>query len=265
MTETPRDCFLAMFDVVGFKTLRGEKKTSGLYQLYERALLPAIQHSAAGKSRSIESNGQSMLVPDFHAESLGYRIMSDTLILFGADDHFPQFFQLMRSSFSLLQHGFSGSKAPMRGAIGFGDLVAGNNGIIVGSAMEDAYGGESSQMWAGCMLTETAEKEAVKHGYIDQFKDVFVQASAVAADDFQQKTFRQNSEILVRYDVPKQRNPREGPIEYGTSNALVLDWTIRMYEGAAAASFYPSDNAHASQIQANTIAFENWARSRRTI
>lgn len=262
MTKTPRNCFLAMFDVVGFKTLRGQKETSGLYKLYKGTLLPAIQHSAAGRSRAIESNERQLLVPDFHADSLIHRFMSDTLILFGKDDQFEQFMQLLLASHRMLEFGFCGLKAPLRGAIGFGDIIADENGIIVGSAMEDAYRGESSQMWAGCMLTDAAEKELERRGYFQQFRDHWTLAAERAEDERRERDARQNGNILVRYDVPTQRNPRDGPIEYRTRNALVLDWTIRMYKGAAEKSFFPADDPHASQIQANTIAFEGWARRR---
>ena len=91
----PSYAFVGMFDVLGFKALREEKGTEGLHQQYIRGILPAIQHSAAGKSKSSVVDGQSVLVPDFTATSLSYRIFSDTVIYFSADDSFESFVEIV--------------------------------------------------------------------------------------------------------------------------------------------------------------------------
>ena len=57
-----------------------------------------------------------------------------------------------------------------------------------------------------------------------------------------------------------QRNPKDGPVVYSSKTAFVIDWTIRMYEGAAGASFYKAETEHAELIAKNTTAFEDWAR-----
>jgi hypothetical protein len=41
------NCFVAYFDIIGFKELRRIKGTEGLYQMYKNHLVPSIQHSAA--------------------------------------------------------------------------------------------------------------------------------------------------------------------------------------------------------------------------
>ena len=81
--------------------------------------------------------------------------MTSTVIFFTADDSFAAFLSIVHSAFTLLQFGFAGGKAPFRGAIGWGDLIDDPNGILIGSAIEDAYIGESTQAWAGAMLTES--------------------------------------------------------------------------------------------------------------
>lgn len=58
--------FLACFDVLGFKVLWKNKSTEGLYKLYQRHLLPAMQHADAGKGKTLDNK----YVPDFNANSL---------------------------------------------------------------------------------------------------------------------------------------------------------------------------------------------------
>lgn len=110
--------FLACFNVLGFKVLRKNKSTEGLYKLYQRHLLPAMQH-AAGKGKTLDNK----YVPDFNVNSLNFRIFSDTVILFTSDNSFGSFLTVINSAHQLLSMGFVVSKTPFRGAIGYGDLI----------------------------------------------------------------------------------------------------------------------------------------------
>jgi hypothetical protein len=147
----PVNCFVAMFDIIGFKALRDRLGTASLYQRYVRGISPMITHAAAGSGKIAEVNGEKMYVPNFTPLSPGFRVFSDTVIFSTSDDSFLSFLSIIHSSFVLLQSGFNGGKAPYRGAIGWGDLINDTSGILIGSAIEDAYVGESSQAWAGCM------------------------------------------------------------------------------------------------------------------
>jgi hypothetical protein len=249
-----------MFDVLGFKALREEKGTSGLHQQYLRGILPAIQHSAAGKSKIVESNGQKVLVPDFTPSSLGYSIFSDTVIFFSENDSFESFCKIVNSSFSLLQLGFAGGKSPFRGAIGCGDLINDPRGILLGSGIEDAYIGESSQAWAGAMLTPSCRELSEREGYIEKYKARHLEIGAQMEEEIKRTSAIENSKRLVLYDVPIQKNPKDGPAIYETARTYAIDWTIRMYEGASDQSFASSTSSHAQTIAANTKAFETWAR-----
>ena len=53
-----KNSFVAMFDFLGFKNLRKEMGTDMLHDLYKKALLAIIQHSAAGGSKSVNVNNQ---------------------------------------------------------------------------------------------------------------------------------------------------------------------------------------------------------------
>lgn len=261
-TLTPVNCFVGMFDVIGFKALRAQLGTSGLHQKYMRGILPAIAHSAAGKGKTETINGQSMYIPDFTGTTLRYRAISDSVLLLAPDDSFDSFCQIVNSSFMLLQFGFNGGRAPFRGAIGWGDLIDDSQGILLGSAIEDSYAGESQQVWAGAMLTPSARDVAESRGYIKRFEEIHLEAAARATDEISKKNIYLNSKRLVRYAVPTQVNPKEGPAQYGMLETYAIDWTVRMYEGAAQKSFEESISSHANAIAANTRSFENWARTR---
>lgn len=256
------DCFVGMFDVIGFKALREKLGTSGLHQKYMRGILPAIQHSAAGKGKTETINGESLYVPDFTGTTLKYRAISDSVLLLAPDDSFDSFYQLINASFMLLQFGFSGGKAPFRGAIGWGDLIDDPQGILLGSAIEDSYAGESQQAWAGAMLTPSARDVAESRGYIKRFEEIHLEAATLITDELSKKNALLNSRRLVRYNVPTQVNPKDGPAQYKTLATYAIDWTVRMYEGASQKSFEESASGHANAIAANTRSFEIWARAR---
>ena len=259
MNLQPSNAFVGIFDILGFKALRATKSTAGLHQLYIRGILPAIQHAAAGKSKSAVVDGQRVLVPDFTAASLNYRVFSDTVVYFSANDSFDSFFKIVNSASSLLQHGF-GARSPFRGAIGWGDLINDPRGILLGGGIEDAYIGESSQAWAGAMLTTLCGEFAERHGYLNRYTSLHLEAAAQAQDEIKRRNATENARRLVPYNVPIQKNPKDGPAVYEVQQAYAIDWTIRMYEGASSKSFAPSDSSHAQTLAANTQAFESWAR-----
>lgn len=257
----PTNRFVGMFDIIGFKALRAKKGTSALHQQFLNGILPAIQHSAAGKAKKELVDGTPMYVPDFVGSTIGYRAVSDSVLFFSPDDSFDSFVRIIHSAFMLLQFGFSGGKAPYRGAIGWGDFIDDPQGILIGSAIEDAYAGESCQAWAGAMLTASCREFVETRNYPHSYKAGLLEASAKADDPAIKKKFAENSKRLVLYPVPVQHNPKDAPATYGKLKTYALDWTIRMYEKAAEASFEPSPSGHAQKIAANTENFELWARA----
>jgi hypothetical protein len=262
-TSAPRNCFVAMFDILGFKALRKLRGTAGLNQLYTRSIAAMIQHAAAGSRTLTQTNGETFCVPRFTPYSLRYRAISDTAIFFTPDDSFTSFLIIVHCSFFLLQSGFAGTKAPFRGAIGWGDLIDDDSGILIGSALEDAYDGERRQAWAGCMLTNECRSLAGSMGYLQRYREFHLTEASKLENETGRKMMIENAERLVEYRVQLKADDRKGKKDsYSTSDAYVIDWTIRMYEGAAASSFLPSDCARAQAIAKNTIEFEKWARSR---
>lgn len=230
-------------------------------ELYQRGILPAVQHSAAGRSKVVEIKGRQVSVPDFHAASLGLRIFSDTVVFYTRDDSFESFLTTVNTSFMLLQFGFAGGKDPFRGAIAHGDFIDDGQFTILGTALEQAYAAEQAQVWAGCMLSGSCLAVAEGRGYLQSFRSTHEELARTIGDVTKRTSALENARRLVKYDVPLQVTNKPGPTQYIEKQAYVIDWTIRMYEGAAVASFDASTNAHARRIAENTKVFEQWARA----
>lgn len=233
----PINVFLAFFDILGFKNLRATRGSKGLYHLYKKFIEPMVEHSAASGGKIVKLNDENLCFPNISKKSIKYKIISDSMILFTEDSSLESFHKIINSSFQLLQSGFSGSKAPLRGAISYGDLINDQKDIYVGSAIEDAYWNESRQVWSGCILTDNCRS------YIENEK------------------YNIPKNIIVEYNCPMQENPKESKIKYFKEEKLVLNWTLNMYDNAIVQSFPKSSSKHAIRIQNNTIDFEKWARN----
>ncbi len=257
---TPINSFVAMFDFLGFKLLRKQKGTDGLYTLYMNGLLPCIQHSAALKDKTIEKNGKKVCVPDFGPQSVEYRVVSDSILLFAKGDTFDHFFRILSASYHLLCSGFAGPKAPLRGAIGHGDLILANNTIWIGSAIEDAYIGETKQAWSGCVFTISCEKFLIEQGYLEQYKKYLECEMTQEKVEVKRQKLEKVKRQIVKYSIPEQINPKTGPIEYINRDGYALDWTLNVYEGAGDKAFANTSDLHALTIIKNTRDFEKWAR-----
>lgn len=249
------NCFLACFDVIGFKALRKTKSTEGLYKLYQNTILPAMLHSAAGQGEST-SQGYT---PVFSENSLNFKIFSDTIILFSKDSSFNSFLQIINSCHQLLMLGFAGTKAPFRGAIGYGDFIYDNSGVFVGESLENAYLWESKQAWAGCIFTNECVDFIMKRRYFDLLTVIYNLAKIQKPE--KGKDIDLNKKRITQYEVPFYDNPKDGLANYYREKRYVLDWTIRMYPNASDKSFLPhNENVHAKNIYINTKQFEEWAR-----
>jgi hypothetical protein len=204
-------------------------------------------------------------IPNPKSQRVSFTFFSDTIIYYSKDDSLDSFFKIVFTSLELLKSGFCGSKAPYRGAIGYGDIISEPSGILLGTSIIDAYKGEQSQMWAGCILTETCEDFCQQNKYIDSFYKMFDIALQGEQDERKQTDRKKAQRTLVRYKVQEQKRNIDKPIEYFQKEHFVLDWTHNVYEGASEESFYPSKTPHQEMIRKNTIDFEKWARKNNQI
>lgn len=251
------NCFVGLFDILGFKALRVNKGTAGLYQLFERAILTGVQHSAAGRGKTEIREGTSYWVPDFNEQSVGFRIFSDTVLIYTKDDSLLSFFSIVSSGSQLLVQGFCGTKAPFRGAIGYGDFID-DGTIIIGSALEDAYSWESRQAWAGAMFTPTCLNFVNQKNYLNTYRTLLEEAARTSKCKTDESKLRIAVMKLVTYMVPI----KTGQGAYDKMSSLVIDWTLNTYDGAGKDAFVGSENPHALTMQRNTMLFEKLARER---
>lgn len=259
------NCFFAMFDIIGFSNLIKEKGSDGLYQLYSRNIVPMLQHAAMPESIIQQRNGTNISIPDPKSQRVFYRFFSDTIVYYTKDSSLDSFFKIIFTSLELLKSGFNGTKAPFRGAIGYGDIIFDDYGILLGTSVIDAYKGEQGQMWAGCILTESCEAICVEKGYIESFYQLFDNALKGATDERKISDYKKAQKTLVKYKVPRQKKTIDKPIEYFEKEHYVLDWTQKVYVGAAEKSFNQTEIPHQEMIRKSTINFENWARQNNAI
>ncbi|MDX2191046.1 MAG: hypothetical protein SFY32_14390 [Bacteroidota bacterium] len=254
-----------MFDIIGFSNLIREKGSEGLYQLYSRSILPMLQHAAMPESIIQNKDGRNISIPDPKSQRVYYSFFSDTIIYYTKDDSWDSFNKIIFTSLELLKSGFNGAKAPYRGAIGYGDIIFNDIGILLGTSIIDAYKGEGSQMWSGCILTDACEKFCCDNNYINEFYKLFETVIRNEKDEDKISDYKKAQKTIVKYVVHKQRKSIDKPIEYFEKEHYVLDWTQKVYEGAADKSFNRTDIPHQEMIRVNTIAFENWARQNNKI
>lgn len=231
--------FVAVFDILGFSNLLKDEGTEKLYKFYNRSLEAWVSHSAVQNTMLDTEN--NALRPDLNSQRVGYKIFSDTIIYWTEGDSIEDFVCIMLSSLKLLALGFN--KAGLRGAIGYGDFIA-DGDIFLGTAIVDAYEGEQSQVWSGCILTKNCENFCKQVGFFEEYDAL--------------------NKILVRYPVPKQiRNKESGSKSYEKEEAFCIDWTTHWRDrGVATKGIRDSVKNHEKLIKQNTIAFEEWARNR---
>jgi hypothetical protein len=250
--------FVAVFDILGFKSLREKLGTAGLFQKFDRSILPRVQHSAAGRHRTDVRDGKQVLVPDFNEFSANYRVFSDTVLFWTRDDSFGSFMTIVETASQLSAAGF-GTGCPYRGAIAHGDLLDSGE-IILGRGIEDAYQWEQRQAWPGVSLTPDCERFCSAHNYLRLRRDAFTTAAEVESDEIKKRKLLNEVRRLINYPVALQDNPKDGPATYTARTCVVLDWTLNVFAGAAESSMGESTSCHARAIKANTVQFEHWAR-----
>lgn len=249
--------FVAIFDFLGFRALREARGTDGLFQLYERGLLPSIQHAAAGGGKVTDQG----YVPDPGPMSVTAMIFSDTIVLLPGGADYDAFCRIVHASQGLLVGSFCGHKAVLRGGIGYGDLVLNDYNILLGSAVEDAHLCESSQAWAGCSFSEKCEEYIRANSFLNCMRDGLQKFASHEQNEAKRKKIEKAIRLIVEYDIPIYRNPKSGPADYSTVKGLALDWTLNTYEGASQKGMPESKDPHALRIIENTRAFETWARA----
>jgi hypothetical protein len=163
------------------------------------------------------------------------------------------------SSFNLLQSGFGSGKYQLRGGIGWGDLETDGKFILVGSALEDAHLCEQQQVWSGAMLSCNCVSFVKTKNYLERFCNLASELPSGNLTRHQRESLCENSKILKSYDIPIKHRVGNDQ-KYSSIDGVVIDWTIRMYDGASTKFFLTPTDDHQRKIQTNTQEFEAWAR-----
>jgi len=252
-----------MFDILGFKALRARLGTEGLYNLYSQVILADIAHAHMPKfDYSMSGSGRLQAKPDPASKRADCLLFSDTIIYWTVDDSYESFINIVFTALELLKSSFVPPRVPIRGAIATGDLISDEQGVIVGSAVENAYKGEQSQVWAGCMLTSETASFCEQAHYIVTFHEYMDKWASNVQDTSLSDRILKFSRALVAYPVPLRKNVGPGQTKYFDEERYVLDWTQQVYAGAMEKAFMEPQNDRQKMIQDNTRKFEGWARSR---
>lgn len=260
MEAAPVPCFVAMFDILGFKQLRGELGTAELHARYQRGVRPQIEHAAAGRSTLGSRNGEAVYLPDRTHSRIGFLAISDSVLFFAPNDDFTSFAQIVDASFKLARYGIA-SRMPFRGAIGWGDLANAGDGILIGTAIEDAYEGEATQAWAGARLTRACEAYVRQAGLWDAWQQHFDALAAGEADPKRRAGLERARARLIEAPIAVQKKVAGASTRYATEPGIAINWTVGVGPTAGARAFRDTRDPHVARLAAHTLQFETYARS----
>ena len=142
-----RDCWVASFDILGFKNLVNIDGASFRAQMVQEDYDQTLEHL----QKSAEH---------FSPGDLSYLWLSDTFVIFTNDDQ-GRSYGLIQSAAKLFIEKCLYSGIPMRGAISVGSLATtDDNRAVMGEAFIDAFITGEDQDWIGLLLTARAISKA---------------------------------------------------------------------------------------------------------
>lgn len=246
--------FVALFDILGFKSLREKLGTYKLAEKYEYFASTTLEYAAAN---SIDIKNRKPLQNEFSCEK---RIFSDTVLFIRQNNTLNDLIAILLTSYYALGHSLSGSKMALRGAIGYGDIYV-NGDIIVGSAVEDAAQYYEKQNWAGCMLTLECQKFITeKSNYLSELKRCKKLAESEPNEENRNK-YNLLANLIVPYDIPN----KIAELNHCYRNYLAINWPMKIIntDFNELNAFYETDNEDAKIKQVNTEVFWNYIKKRK--
>ncbi len=158
ITWTPRDCWIAVFDILGFKNMicRVDHEVSrGLLEDNLDELIEILNSDSA-------NNGQ-----------IDYLIFSDTFVILAPDIEPKSYPWFLRVCKDLIVKSIN-IEMPLRGAVGVGPLFFSQHPpILLGEPFVDTYEYCEDQDWVGLLLTPSATSalrrnglEPLHHGFV---------------------------------------------------------------------------------------------------
>jgi hypothetical protein len=173
-----RKCFVALFDILGFKDL---VKTDNLDEVYKtfRGILNIksdINEMAGHLDALLQENCISM------------HNYSDTFLIYTSDINncdqktVDKRFHALLASCDSLFISANENKLPIRGAISAGELII-SEGIYIGKPIVEAYENEQQQEWIGCCISNDAINLISKDALNDHIREKAVVLYEVPCKD----------------------------------------------------------------------------------
>ncbi|MDO9160834.1 MAG: hypothetical protein Q8N35_07430 [Methylococcaceae bacterium] len=142
-----RDCWVASFDILGFKNLVNVDGISFDAQLVQADYEQTLTH--------LEQSSEP-----YSPEDLSYFWLSDTFVIFTNDAQGRSYSLIQQAAKRFITNCFY-SSIPIRGAISVGSLITSDdNRSVMGKAFIDAFVTGEDQDWLGLLLTAQAIAKA---------------------------------------------------------------------------------------------------------
>jgi hypothetical protein len=147
------DCWLACFDILGFKNLIDVDKDD-----FEAPRVRAQYEETLRQLRKKSGNFS------YRPGDIDYCWFSDTFLMYCPDDS-PEAYGMVQSAAKHFMHACIYSRIPMRGAIAVGSLLRSpDKRSFVGKGFLEAYEYAVDQDWIGLLLTPSAIKKIESYG-----------------------------------------------------------------------------------------------------
>jgi hypothetical protein len=135
-----KECFIALFDILGFRDLIKNNDLEKVAQTYQKA-------------RSDFENNIQHIDALLQKDSVSFRIFSDTFLIYTSEVSDESFLALL-AGLDFLFIAANENKLPIRGATAVGELIV-SNGIEIGIPIVEAYENEQKQDWTGCWVGDS--------------------------------------------------------------------------------------------------------------
>ncbi len=172
-----RECFVALFDILGFSDICNDNDPQKLYTFIRR-LLNIEKYSSNPEWCRNNIEGEvtpekldNLKHPQLPEYGLNRLVFSDTILYFTKDTSFDSFFDLLIASTDITQI-FALHTFPLRGAISCGDVLFDEqNNILLGKAIVNAHEAESSQKWMGTIIDNHCKNYIERHNYLEKINE----------------------------------------------------------------------------------------------
>jgi hypothetical protein len=180
--------YVALFDILGFKNLVENNDLAAVVKFFE-SFIKLI------RSGKVLLEGH--LTMDGKHHPLGYKLFSDTILLYSQDTSFDSLHNLVLYCLVLIREGLL-QGIPVRGAITKGEVFI-DKDIFIGKPIVQAHVMEQRQEWLGCWIDDVCLENLSG-----------------------EERWRLDGDMIVPYLIPlKQSEPEQ--------SLWAINWTVSIY------------------------------------